>query len=257
MMPPYPGFTQFNKPSSQMTQCSGKEMNALGTVIVQVFAATFLNRLASQRIPFQEALLCIKNFVYVHLLAQYWYHTEATIEYMGNYLEELNHHQDVLSQYRASKTAKKVLEASKNQHILEKQEPMKSDPSWNNDSEAARCRPVDVDKMQVESDIALQPVEKSDINLGKIHILNHFSDHIWHLGYLLNISSYLLQNLMVESEQAYRQLNHHDAALQILLMNGRKELFRYPERNAYAAKQCHSDDMPLIKLPIKQIMNNL
>jgi len=67
MMSPYPGFARFTKPCSQVTQCSSNEMKALGPVIVPDFAATLFNPLASQRIPFTEALLCIKNLVYFHL----------------------------------------------------------------------------------------------------------------------------------------------------------------------------------------------
>jgi hypothetical protein len=63
MMPSNPGFARFNKPYSQVTQWSGNEIKALGRVIGPVFAATFLNPSASQRIPFTEALLCIKNLV--------------------------------------------------------------------------------------------------------------------------------------------------------------------------------------------------
>jgi len=87
MKPPYPGFARFNTPYSQVTQWSGKEINALGQMIVPVFAVTLLYPLASQRIPFTEALLCVKNFVYFHHMAQYEYHTEAMTEYMENYLE--------------------------------------------------------------------------------------------------------------------------------------------------------------------------
>jgi hypothetical protein len=57
MMPPYPGFAQFNKPYSQMMQWSGNEMKAHGRVIVPVFVATVLNASASQRIRLPEALL--------------------------------------------------------------------------------------------------------------------------------------------------------------------------------------------------------
>jgi len=96
-MPPYPGFTRFNKPYSQVTQWSGKEMKALGRGIVPVFAAMLLNPSASQRIPFTEALLCVNNLVYFQLMAQYWYDTEATIKYMENYLEEFHCHKDVFS----------------------------------------------------------------------------------------------------------------------------------------------------------------
>jgi len=94
----------------------------LGRVIVPVFAVTLLNPSVSQRIPFTEALLCVKNFVYFHLMAQYWYHTEATIHYIENYLEEFHPHKDVFSRFCSSKSTKQVSEALKNQLTLDKQE---------------------------------------------------------------------------------------------------------------------------------------
>jgi len=118
-------------------------MKALGRVIVQVFAATLLNPSASQRIPFTEALLCVKNFVYFHLMAQYWYHTEATMKYMENCLEEFHRHKDVFSRFCASKSTKKVLEALKKQLSLNKQEEWESDPTWNNVFVTAKRHRVD------------------------------------------------------------------------------------------------------------------
>jgi len=69
MMPSYPGFARFNKRYSQVMQCSWKETEGLGHVIVPDFPVTLWNRSASQWIPFTEALLCVKNFVYFHLVA--------------------------------------------------------------------------------------------------------------------------------------------------------------------------------------------
>jgi hypothetical protein len=116
-------------------------MKALGRVIVQVFAATLVNPSGSQRIPFTEALLCVKNLVYFHDMVQYRYHTEAMIEYMENYLEEFHRERDVFRGLRASKSTKKVLEALTNQHTLDKLEERESNPAWNNLSAAAkRCR---------------------------------------------------------------------------------------------------------------------
>jgi len=97
MRPPYPGFARFNKPCSQVTHSTGKELKALVCVIVPVFMVTLSNPLASQRIPSTEALLRVKYLVYFHFMAQYQYHTEATIEYMENYLEEIHRHKDVFS----------------------------------------------------------------------------------------------------------------------------------------------------------------
>jgi len=88
-------------------------MKVLGYVIVPVFRATLLNTSASQRIPFTEALLCVKNLVYFHSMAQDRYHTEAMIEYMGNDLEEFHPQKDVFSRFCASKSTKIVSEALK------------------------------------------------------------------------------------------------------------------------------------------------
>jgi len=44
-------------------------------------------------------------------MAQYRYHTEATIQYMENYLEEFHRHKDVFSWFSASKDTKQVSEA--------------------------------------------------------------------------------------------------------------------------------------------------
>jgi len=113
MKSPYPSFARFNKPYSQVTQWSDKEMEALGHVIVPVFGVTILKPFASQRIPFTEALLCAKKLEHFHLMAQYQYHTETTIEYMENYLEKLLCHREVFSWCRASKSTSKVLEPFK------------------------------------------------------------------------------------------------------------------------------------------------
>jgi hypothetical protein len=209
MIPPYPGFARFNKPCSQVTQWSGKEMKALGSGIVPVFLATLLNPWASQRIPFTEALLCVNNLVYFHLRAQYQYHSEAIIEYMENYLEQFHRHKDVFSRFRTSKSIKKVSEALTKQLTLDKQEERESDPGWNNHSTAAKRRRVDEDKTPIESEIAQHLVDKLDFNFVKMHLLNHFSDHIHQLGNLLNVSSELPEKETMDLKQAYRQSNRH------------------------------------------------
>ena len=182
MMPPYPGSAQFNKPYSQVTQWSDKEMKPLGHVIVPVFAATLLNPSASQRIPFIETMLCVKNVVYFHLIGQYQYHTEDTIEYMANYMVEFHCHKDVFSLFQTSKSSKKVLEALKKQLTFNEQEEWVCYPAWNSLSAAAKRCNIAGDEMQIESEIAQHPVDESDFNFVKMDLLNHFSDHIRQLG---------------------------------------------------------------------------
>jgi len=126
IMPPYSGFARLNQPYSQVMQWSGKEMKALGRVIVPVSAATLLNPSATQKILFTDALLCVKNSVYFHIMAQYRYHTEATIKYMENLLEEFHCHKDGFSGFCTSKSTKKVSEAFKMQCTLDKQKERKS-----------------------------------------------------------------------------------------------------------------------------------
>jgi len=246
-MPPYPGFVRFNKPYSQMMHWSCKEMKVLRRVIVPVFVATLSNPSASQRIPFKEALLCVKHLVYFRLMAQYWYHTEATIEYIENYVEEFHCHKDVFCPLRASNFTKNVLESSTKQHSLGKQEEWVSDPAWNDLAPDAEHRRVDEDKTKNESDNAQHLVDKSDFDCVKMHLVNQYSDHIRQLGDLLNASSELPERAIREIEQAYRQSNHHEAAFRVLPKKTRKEVFQYRVLNANAGTQSRDNEMPPTK----------
>jgi hypothetical protein len=86
-------------------------MKPLGRVIVLVFTTTHLNPLESQRIRMTDPLLCVKILEYHHLIAQYLYHTEATIECMEDYLQDFHHQQDTSGQFRTNQSTKKVSEA--------------------------------------------------------------------------------------------------------------------------------------------------
>jgi len=174
MMPPYSGVAWFNKPYHQVMHWCGKEVKGLGHVIVLVFAATVLNPLVSQSIPFTEALLCLKNFVYFHLMVQYWYHTEATIEYMENYLEEFHFHKVVFSWFCANQSTKKVSEALKKQLTLDKQQKQESNPAWDNLSASAKHHRIHQNQMQVNSDIAKRIVDKSNFNFVTMRLLKTF-----------------------------------------------------------------------------------
>ena len=169
---------------------------------------------------------------------------------MENYLEEFHRHKDVFSRFRASKSTKKVSEALKKQLTLDKQEERESDPAWNDLSAAAKCRRVDEDKTQIKSEIVQHLVDESDFNFEKMHLLNHYSDDICQLGNLLNVSSELPENAMMDPKQVYRQSKCHETAFQILRTKLLKQVFQYQALNANAAKQRRDDDMPLTKAPI-------
>jgi len=120
MMPPYPGFGQFNKSYSQVMPSSGKEMTVLGWVIVPDFVVTQLNPSAIETICFTETLFYNKNWAYFHHMEQDWSHTAAKIKYMQNSLEDFHHHKDIFSQFGASKSTKKISKALKMLLTLDK-----------------------------------------------------------------------------------------------------------------------------------------
>jgi hypothetical protein len=104
----------------------------------------------------------------------------------------------------------------KKQLALDKQEEWVSDTGWNDLSVAANSHCVEKHTMQLESEIALHPVDESDFNFVQMLLLNHFSDHIRQLGNLCNISSELSEQAIMNLKQVYQQLNIHEAAFEIL-----------------------------------------
>jgi len=256
MMPPYPGFARLNKPYRHVMQWSGKYKQALSHVIVAVFTATLSNPSASQRIPFTDAQLYVKNWVCFHLLVQYRYHAEALIDYMEMYLDKFHYHKDVFCRFCSSKPTTKVSEAMKKQRTLFKQEERESNPAWNNHLEAAKRRWVDEHTLEIELDIAQHLVNKLDFKFVTMHLLNHISDDIRPLGNLLNASSELPERAMMILKQAYRQWNHDEATFPIVITQAQQEVFRYWALIANTAKQCRHDEMTLTKASIKQMMKN-
>ena len=178
-------------------------MKALRHIIVLVFTITHLNALDSQRIPFTEALLCVKNLVYFHLITHYQYHTEATIKFMQNYWKNFHYHKDVFSQFFASKSTMRVWEALKNQLTLNKQEEQESDSTSNNLSMAAKCYHVVDDTMLIMSELAQHLVDKLDFYLDTMHFLNQFSNRIHQVGDYWNARSELPERAMIDSTHAY------------------------------------------------------
>jgi len=116
---------------------------------------------------------------------------------MENYLQEFHCPKDVFSQLRNTKSTKMVAEFLKQQRTLEKREEWEQDAAWYNLSAAAKCHQVNEDKTKIESAIAQELVDQADFNFVKMHLLNNFSDHIGQLGNLLNVSSELPENVIL------------------------------------------------------------
>jgi len=229
-------------------------MKALGRVVVAVLAATLLNSLAIQTIPFTAALLSFLNIAYFHHVVHYGYHTEATIEYMMKYLEEFHCQKDVFSWFCTSKSTKMVSEALKEQLSFDKQEERESDPAWNNLSAAAKRCFVEDDKMQIESAHAQHLINKLYFHFVMMHLLKHILDHIHQLGNVIHAAFELPACAKMGHRQGYRQLNRHVATFQILRSTAWNEVFQHLELNADTAKQPRNDAMPLTEALINRMM---
>ena len=90
----------------------------------------------------------------------------------------------------------------------------------------------------------------------KMHILNHFSEHIHQLGNHLDVSSKLSAKAMTDLKQAYQQSNGPKSAFQIVRTKDQKKVFQYQELNINVAKQHHDDDMAITKASIKRMIKN-
>jgi len=96
----------------------------------------------------------------------------------------------------------KVSESLRELLTLDNAEEWECDPAGNNHSVAAKGRGVNADKMQIESEIAQHVVDESDFHFEKMHLRNHFSNHIYQLGNLLNARSELPERVMMDCNQA-------------------------------------------------------
>jgi hypothetical protein len=102
-VPAYPDFLKFNKTYAVVSQWTGKEMRALGRILLRVFSAALWGPTSSEKPKFTQAILCVKAMIHFDLMAQYRSHTDSTIQYMEEYLDEFHHHKDVFHQYRRAK----------------------------------------------------------------------------------------------------------------------------------------------------------
>jgi hypothetical protein len=123
-----------------------------------------LNPSVRQRVPFADTLLYINNIGYFHPIAQFQYHTGASIKYIENYLHKFGSQKDVFSNCCPSKSTNKVSEALKTQVALVKQNEWESDPSWNNFTAAAKNHCIDEHKIQIKAGGAQHVVDKSNFN---------------------------------------------------------------------------------------------
>jgi hypothetical protein len=122
-------------------------------------------------------------------MAQYLYQTEATIEYMENYLDKFHRHKEVLRGVHASKSSMTVLEGLKSSLLLTHRT-------------NGRVTSYGTMFLRLQSGVALMKRKRRlsqklhnilcpelGFNLENMHRMNHYSDHIRQLGNLGHVCS--------------------------------------------------------------------
>jgi hypothetical protein len=244
-VPSYPGLLKFNKTYGAVSQWTGKEMRALDRFLLPVFSATLLNPTTTEKHTFRKAITCVKAIIYFHLMAQYRSHTEATLKYMEDYLDDFHQNKNVYSQYRAGKVAKRTAENLRTEFGKALEAKKTSGKDWEKLSKVQKRRLVDEEKTWIKSKVKSFLEEESDFNFIKLHLLAHFSNYVKELGHLSNVSAKLSESLHCELKESFRQSNKNNVSSQILLNISPLNAFKYRELNIDAAKhRSHEPNKP-------------
>jgi hypothetical protein len=175
-VPSYPGLLKFNKTYGAVSQWTGNEMRALGRFLLPIFSATLLNPTTTEKHTFRKAITCVKAIIYFHLMAQYRSHTEATLKYMEDYLDDFHQNKDVFCQYRAGKVAKRTAENLRKELGKALEANRTSGKDWERLSKVQKRRLVDEEKTWIKSKVKSFLEEESKFNFIKLHLLALFSD---------------------------------------------------------------------------------
>ena len=66
----------------------------------------------AQQSPFVDAIQCVRALVDFTLMAQYWSHTEDTLEYMEQYLQDFHRYKVVFQEFRSTKRTRQEADAN-------------------------------------------------------------------------------------------------------------------------------------------------
>jgi len=95
-LPRYPSIHVPHKSYRLLSQLSGKEMQSILMVILKVFTAALRLKIgiqrptAGQEQEFKKAITCVRYLTDFALLSQYRSHTDSTIRYMRQYLQQFH-----------------------------------------------------------------------------------------------------------------------------------------------------------------------
>jgi len=220
-MAPYPGNYVLRKSYQLLSQVSGKEMRSILMVILGVFTASLRRKTNAVRPPagqeqdFRKAITCVRYLTDFALLSRYRSHTDSTIGYMEQYLQQFHKTKDVFLRYRAGKVAKAKADMVSKELNVETTA-RKYEEKANGHTACQKARALAEDREECVYLVNQALVEDSHFNFPKIYLLMHWSDQISQYGSLLQFSTEICKALHKALKEAYCRSNHIDSIPQII-----------------------------------------
>jgi len=189
-LPHYPGNDVRRKSYRLLSQVSGKEMRSILIVILSVFTAALRHKTytqrptASQEREFKRAITCVRYLPDFALLSRYRSHTDITIGYMRQYLQEFHPTKDVFLRYRATKATKGRADLV-SKELTERNKSRNVEANANGRTAAQKAHAAVEDRVERAYLVNQVLVEDSHFNFPKIHLIMHWADQISRYGSLL------------------------------------------------------------------------
>jgi len=152
-------------------------------VILGVFTAALsrktdtLHPTASQEREFKRAITCVRYLTDFALLSRYRRHTDSTIGYMREYLQEFHCTKDVFLRYQATKATKGRADVV-SKELTERNKSRKVVANANGRTAAQKARAAAEYREERAYLVNQVLVEDSHLNFPKIHLIMHWADQI-------------------------------------------------------------------------------
>ena len=148
-------------------------MRNLGRCLVGVLAVALRQPDSTQVQHFKRALTCVWSLLDFTMIAQYWSHTDETIQYMENYVNRFHEKKDIFLKFRISKQTQAKADALRKE--------LRRERTLVNQSVARSKRPrVREQDRQEENDERIDLINaESHFNFQMMHLISHFHDHIY------------------------------------------------------------------------------
>ena len=195
-------------------------------IILGVFTAALRQKTntprptAGQEQDFRKAITCMQYLTDFALLSRYRSHTDSTIGYMQEYLQQFYRTKDVFLRYRASKVAKAKANIVPKE-LMAQTTARRLKENANRRTAAQKACALAEDREERAYIVNQALAEYSHFNFPKIYLLMHWSHQISQYGSLPQFSTEICEASHKLLKKAYRRSNHIDSIPLIIKEYGR------------------------------------